>query len=117
MKPEELLMEAAELSGFKIYDEAEYKRIFNYEFSHGQIHFVEVDNKTAGFFGWLTKDSPEGTCVCINNLFILDKYKKDFNIFDMCKFFKNKYPDIYKLEWHSQKRDHFKELIVKGRKI
>jgi len=117
MAIEELIMEAAELAGFKIYDEIEYRRVFNYQFIHGQIHFIEIEGHTAGLFGWLTKDSPEGTCVCINNLFVLDKYRKDFNIFDMCKFFKEKYPDIYKLEWHNQKKDEFKALILKGRKI
>ena len=110
-------MQAAELSGFKIYDEIEYRRIFNYEAEHGQIHFVDINGHTAGFFGWLTKDSNDGVCIFINNMFILEKYKSEFNIFDMCKFFKEKYPDIYKLEWHSQRRDKFRELILKGRKI
>jgi len=117
MNAEDLLLLASELSGIEIYDEIEYKRIFNYQVDHGQIEFIDIDGHTAGFFGWLTKNSPDGICVCINNLFVLDKYKEEFNIFDMCKFFKNKYPNIYKLEWHSQKKDCFKELILKGRKI
>lgn len=117
MEIEELLMLSAKLSGFNIYDEIEYKRIFNYEAEHGQIEFVEIDGHTAGFFGWLIKDSSDGTCVCINNLFILEKYREKFNIFDMCKFFKEKYPDIYKLEWHNQKKDCFKQLILKGHTI
>lgn len=113
----EKVIQAAELSGFKIYDEIEFKRVFNYQFLHSQIHFVDIDGDTAGLFGWLTKDTPDGICVCVNNLFILEKYRKDFNIFDMCKFFKEKYPDIYKLEWHNQKKDEFRELILKGREI
>lgn len=118
MKPEELLMEAAELSGFKIYDEIEYRRIFNYQIQHDQIEWLESpEGKTIGYFGWLTKNSPDGICVCINNLFVLESFRNCFNIFDMCKFFKNKYPDIYKMEWHNQKKDEFKSLILKGRKI
>lgn len=114
---EDKIIEAAELSGFKIYDEIEYRRIFNYQAENDQIEFIEIEGKTAGFFGWLVKETEDGTCVCINNLFVLEIYRNDFNIFDMCKFFKSKYPDIYKLEWHNQKKDEFKELILKGRKI
>jgi hypothetical protein len=111
------LMEAAKLSGFEVYDENEYKRIVEYQLEHGQFEFLEYEDKTIGFFGWLTKDSDEGICVWINNLFVLEHYKKNFNIFDMCKFFKMKYPNIYKLEWHSQKKNKLNTLILKGRKI
>lgn len=111
----EQLKKAAEYSGFKIYDEKEYKRILDYQIERNQIHFVTFEQKTVGFFGWLTKNSKNGTCVFVNNMFILRKHKKEFNIFDICKFFKDKYPDIYKLEWHNQKKDKFKELILKGR--
>jgi hypothetical protein len=113
----DLVEKSAKLSGFEIYDEIEYRRIFNYQAEHGQIEFVEIDGKTAGLFGWLTRESSDGLCVCINNLFILEKYRSQFNIFDMCKFFKNKYPNIYKLEWHNQKKDCFKQLILKGHTI
>ena len=59
----------------------------------------------------------EGLGIFINNMFVLPEYKKNFNIFDMCKFMKQKYPNIYKLEWHSQRRDKFSVLILKGRNI
>ena len=104
-------------SGFKIYDEKEYKRILSYELEHGQFEFLEYEDKTIGFFGWLLKTDHEGLGVWINNMFILERYKKNFSIFDMCKFFKAKYPNIYKLEWHNQKKDCNKKLILKGRMI
>lgn len=115
-KPIDSLIEAAKSSGFKIYDEEHYRRVVSYQLSHGQFEFLEYEEKTIGFFGWLTKDTPDGTCVCINNLFVIDKYKKNFNLFDMCRFFRLKYQNIYKLEWHNQKKDKFFELILKGRK-
>ena len=110
-------MEIAELSGFKIYDEIEYKRVFNYQFLHGQIEFLEYEEKTIGLLGWLTVLDGKDINVCINNLFVLEQYRDKFNIFDMCKFFKEKYPNINKLEWHNQKKDKFRQLILKGRKI
>jgi len=113
----EKIKKAAELSGFKIYDENEYAYILNYQLNNNQFHFLEYDGKTIGFFGWLTKYSDDGICIFINNMFVINKYKKYFNIFDMCKFFKMKYTNICKLEWHSQKKDRFFELNLKGRKI
>lgn len=110
------LIEASTLSGFHINDMDQYKRIVHYQLNNGQFEFIEVEGKTIGFFGWLTRKSLQGICVCINNLFVLDKYKKDFNIFDMCKFFRSKYEDIYELEWHNQKKDKFRRLVLKGRK-
>lgn len=110
-------MIASKLSDFKIYDEEEYKNVVEYQLKHGQFEFLEFEDKTIGFFGWLVKETEDGICCCINNMFIIKKYRASFNIFDMCKFFKMKYPNIYKLEWHSQKKDKFNELILKGRKI
>jgi hypothetical protein len=111
------LLNAAKLSGFKIYDENEYRRILSYQLQHGQFEFIEYEDKTIGFFGWLTKIDHEGLGIFINNMFVLPQYKKNFSIFDMCKFFKNKYPNAYKLEWHNQKKDEFKKLILKGHTI
>ena len=110
----ESLITAAKLSGFKIYDEEEYRRILQYQFDNSQFEWLEYENKTIGFFGWLLKTDDEGLGICINNMFVLPQYKGNFNIFDMCKFFKNKYPNAYKLEWHSQKKDKFNKLILKG---
>lgn len=111
------LIEAAELSGFKVDDEKELRRVLEYQLEHGQFEFIEHEGKTIGFFGWLANGSMDGTCVSINNMFILGNQKERYNIFKMCKFFKMKYPDIYKLEWHNQKKNEFKTLILKGRKI
>lgn len=111
------LIDAADNCGLKMYDKEEFVRIVDYEIQNGQFHFVEYEGKTIGFFGWLINRDEEGLGVFINNMFISPRHKKDFNIFDMCKFFKEKYPDIYKLEWHSQNKDEFKKLILKGRKI
>lgn len=113
----EAIIEIARFSGFKVYDEYELKRILNYQLSNGQFEFLEYEDKTIGYFGWLTKTDHEGFSVCVNNMFVLPQYKKTFNIFDMCKFFKQRYPNIYKLEWHNQKRDRFRSLILKGRNI
>lgn len=113
----EKLAKIAESSGFKIYDLEKYIHTVQCQSLCGQTKFLKHDGNTIGFFGWLTRDSEDGLCVCVNNLFILMDYKDKFKIFDMCKFFKNKYPNIYKLEWHNQKNDEFKELILKGRKI
>ena len=109
--------EAAKLSGFKVYDEDEYHRVLEYQLKHGQFEFLEYEGKTIGYFGWLTNITHQGLGVFINNMFVLPQYKENFSIFDMCKFFKAKYPNIYKLEWHNQKKDCFKTLILKGRKI
>ncbi len=117
MEITDCLMLASKLSGFKIYDEDEYKRVIAYQLENGLFEFLEYEDKTIGFFGWLVKETEDGTCCCVNNMFVMEKYKATFNIFDMCKFFKMKYPNIYKLEWHNQKKDKFNQLILKGRKI
>lgn len=117
MSPLELIKNAAITSGFKIYDENEYMYVLGYQLETGQYEFIDINGKVIGFFGWLTKPSLEGICVCINNMFVMKEYKNEFNIFDMCKFFKIKYPNIYKLEWHNHKKDIFKQLILKGRNI
>lgn len=113
----ESLLKAATLSGFKIYNENEYHRILQYQLDNGQFEFIEYEDKAIGFFGWLIKGTPAGLDICINNMFILPQYRKNFNIFDMCKFFKDKYPNVYKFEWHNQKKGCFKQLILKGRKV
>lgn len=112
MQIEEQILYIATLAGLDIEDTQEFRRSLSFQLAHGQFKFIEHEEKPIGFFAWLTRNTQDGICVCVNYFFVLKKYRKNFNVFSIRGFFKSKYKDIHKIEWHNQKKNVFKELLI-----
>lgn len=71
--------------------------------NHGRFLILYTGGEPAGFLTWCEMDRNGKLFIWVNNLFTL----KRSSLFFLRKFFRRKFPDMYRAYWWSEKRCRF----------
>lgn len=110
MSPEELervttiLIMMMEDSGIPIDSKSRLRTYIYHAFNDDRIKFLDKDGNLIGFMIWEVHKNNEKIEIYVSHLVIMKEFK-GFNLKKAVTFLKQKYPDLTKLHWDSNRRN------------
>lgn len=110
MSPEELtrvttiLIMIMEDAGIPIDSKSRLRTYIYHAFNDDRIKFLDNNGNLIGFMIWEVYKNNEKLEIYVSHLVIMSEFK-GFNLKKAVTFLKQKYPDLTKLHWDSNKRN------------
>ena len=89
-----------------ILENQEVKANIQEAFKEDRLLFIRKQFKTIGFLTWYPVDRDGRHYVYIGNMYILEQYRNEFNIFSLRKILRDRFPGGYFL-WHRKDGYHY----------
>lgn len=110
------LVDLIEKEGVKLDDRHSFELCLSEAWNENRFKFLEKDGKTIGWVAWEPWACEDGTAVFVHSLFIMKQFKP-FNLHLLVTFFREKYPDCFKIYWHDAKKDKRKNFMLPKREV